>query len=276
MRFMLIRKADPQTEQGVLPSQELLAAMADYNARMVEAGVFVDGNGLRPSTEGARVEFHNGEPVVIDGPFAETKELLAGYSVLEVDSLAEAIAWAKQWPTLDSNGNARLELRPYFSLADFEPGQGLAQHQQLAKVPDGMNVHLAFAGNCREAMAFYAEVTGGELEQILTYGETPAAADVPASLHDRIIHASLNLRGRKLMGADMQLEDYEPPRGMQVQLDYKDPEQAARTFDALAAGGKIFMPLAQTFFAYRFGMLTDRFGINWMINCTQDKSLQSA
>ncbi|HLT13154.1 MAG TPA: YciI family protein, partial [Marinobacter sp.] len=80
MKYMMMRKADADTERGILPSQEILQAMADYNERLMQAGVFVNGNGLRPSSEGCRVEFHNGAPLVTTGPFDQTGELLAGYS----------------------------------------------------------------------------------------------------------------------------------------------------------------------------------------------------
>ncbi len=267
MKYMLIRKADEATERGELPSQDLLAAMAEYNEKMVRAGVFVDGNGLRPSSEGCRVEFHDGEPVVMDGPFTETKELLAGYSVLEVDSLEEAVEWAKQWPAMDNDGNARLELRRYFTMADFEQGHGLDKHLQQAALPAGLNVHLSFAGNCLEAMQFYAEVTGGHLEAVMTYADTPAAEQMPKTMQDKVIHASLNIRGRRLMGADAPAERYEAAKGMQVQLEYTDAEQAERVFRQLAEGGQTVMPFDQTFWAYRFGMAIDRFGVPWMINC---------
>jgi len=267
MKYMLIRKADMETEKGVLPTEEVLQAMADYNERMAQAGVFVTGDGLRPSREGCRIEFRNGEPLVTDGPFAETKELLAGYSVLEVDSLEEAIDWAKQWPPEDSDGNATLELRRYFTLEDFEPGPGLDKHRTLSQLPLEMNVHLTFPGNCRGAMAFYADVTGGRVESMITYGETPAAEDTPPDRHDDIIHASLNLRGRRLMGADMAGDCYQAPQGAQVHLEYQDPEQAERVFRQLCEGGSTIMPFEQTFWAHRFGMARDRFGIQWMISC---------
>lgn len=123
MRYMLMRKADAATEAGELPSQALLGAMADYNRRMLEAGVFVYGNGLRPTREGCRLQRRGGEMQVTAGPFAPTETLLAGYSVLEVDSLEEAIDWARQWPQEDAD--VTLELRRYFSLEDFEAGPGL-------------------------------------------------------------------------------------------------------------------------------------------------------
>lgn len=115
-------------------------------------------------------------------------------------------------------------------------------------------------------MQFYADVTGGQLECLLTYAETPAAEHVPPALHDHVIHASLNLRGRRLMGADMAADGYTPPQGVEIQLEYRDIEQAARTFAQLAEGGKIVMPFEATFWSPGFGMVTDRFGVGWMVN----------
>lgn len=266
MKFMLIRRADTNTENGVMPSQELLADMAAYNQRLTEAGVFLGGDGLHPTSDGCLIRFDNGTPTIIPGPFSHPSERVAGYSILEAPTLEEAIHWARQWPTQDADGNVTLELRRYFSLEDFEPGAGIEQHRNLARVPDAMNVHVAFPGTCREAMQFYAEVTGGQLECLLTYAETPAAEHVPPALHDHVIHASLNLRGRRLMGADMAADCYTPPQGVEIQLEYQDIEQAARTFAQLAEGGKIVMPFEATFWSPGFGMVTDRFGVGWMVN----------
>ena len=105
MRFLILRKADPDTEAGVMPGEALLAAMARYNEAMIEAGVMVDGMGLKPSSRGARVQFRDGLPVVSDGPFAETRELLAGFTLIEVASREEALAWVRRWPREDGNGN---------------------------------------------------------------------------------------------------------------------------------------------------------------------------
>lgn len=269
MKYMLMRKADADTEKGVLPSEEVLQAMADYNERMLNAGIFVSGEGLRPSREGCRIQLGEGEPLVTDGPFSETRELLAGFTVLEVESMEEAIAWAKQWPPED--GHATLELRRFYGVEDFNPGPAIDKHkamgEQLARMPAEMNVHVPFDGNCRDAMAFYADVIGGHLESMITFGETPAAEDTPEDWHDRIVHASLNIRGRRLMGADMAGECYTRPQGVQVHLEFEDPERAGEVFARLADGGHIIMPFEQTFWAYRFGMTTDRFGLGWMISC---------
>ncbi len=131
MRFMIIRKADPETEAGAMPSEELITAMARYNEELVNAGVMVGGDGLQPSAKGARIKFSGGEPTVIDGPFTEAKELVAGFTLIEVASREEAIEWMKRWPTIDGHGNVQLELRQVYELSDFGESEGLEHHARL-------------------------------------------------------------------------------------------------------------------------------------------------
>jgi len=122
MRFMMLLKADKTTESGALPTSQDLEAMGKYNEELVKAGVLLDGAGLHPSSKGARVTFHNGKPTVTDGPFAETKELIAGYWMIQVKSKEEAIEWAKRVPfdRLPSDGRTpQIELRQMFELSDF-------------------------------------------------------------------------------------------------------------------------------------------------------------
>ena len=119
MRFMIIRKADAQTEAGVLPNEEMLAAMGQYMKEVSDAGVFLAGEGLKPSSVSTRVTFTNGKPHVIDGPFAETKELIGGYLLIRVSSMEEAIEWAKRWPALDAQNGLQLEIRPLYEEDDF-------------------------------------------------------------------------------------------------------------------------------------------------------------
>ncbi len=119
MRFMILRKADARTEAGVLPNQELLAAMGRYMEELGKAGVLLDGEGLHPSSKGTRVSFSGGRPTVIDGPFTEAKELIAGYLTIQVKSREEAIEWARRWPPLDADGEIQLEIRQVFEAEDF-------------------------------------------------------------------------------------------------------------------------------------------------------------
>src|SRR5262245_48076231 len=117
MRFMMLLKADKNTEAGQLPSAEDLAVMGKYNQQLIDAGVLVDGQGLQPSSKGARVTFPGGKPKVTDGPFVETKELIAGYWMINVTSKEEAIEWAKKVPfhMLPTNeGTPEIEIRQVF------------------------------------------------------------------------------------------------------------------------------------------------------------------
>lgn len=118
MRVMVLIKATEQSEAGELPSQELLEQMTAFNEELVKAGVMLAGEGLHPSSEGARVEFSGSERKVIDGPFAETKELLAGYWVWQVKSMDEAIEWAKRIPN-PTGEHGLVEVRPVFEADDF-------------------------------------------------------------------------------------------------------------------------------------------------------------
>jgi hypothetical protein len=116
MRVMVLVKADEQSEAGVMPSEELLTDMTNYNEELVKAGVMLAGEGLHPSSKGVRVRFSGAERKVIDGPFAETKELVAGYWLWQVKDMDEAIEWLKRAPF---DGGTEIEIRPVFESDDF-------------------------------------------------------------------------------------------------------------------------------------------------------------
>ena len=122
MRFMVMVKADANTEAGVLPTAADFEAMGKFNEELIKAGVMKDGAGLQPSSKGARVSFRGGAPTVTDGPFAETKELIAGYWIWEVKSKQEAIEWAKKIPfkQLPGDGVTGVEIRQFYELEDFK------------------------------------------------------------------------------------------------------------------------------------------------------------
>lgn len=132
MRFMVMVKATKDSEAGVMPSEELLAAMAKFNEELVKAGVMLDGNGLQRSAKGARVRFSGDKRTVIDGPFAETKELVAGYWVLQCQSLEEAIAWIKRCPN-PHNEDSEIEIRQMFELEDFGASEAVEHHRRLSE-----------------------------------------------------------------------------------------------------------------------------------------------
>ena len=127
MRFMMLVKADKNSEAGILPDEKLLAEMGKYNESLLKAGVLLAGDGLQPTSKGARVKFSAGKPKVTDGPFTETKELVAGYWVIQVKSKEEAVEWAKRVPFHEGE----IEIRQVFELSDFPAGEAVEHHAQL-------------------------------------------------------------------------------------------------------------------------------------------------
>jgi hypothetical protein len=132
MRFMVIVKATKDSEAGKMPSEELLGAMAKFNEEMVKAGVMLDGNGLQPSSKGARIRFNGSQRTVIDGPFAETKELIAGYWMIQVKSKQEAIDWIKRCPN-PHEGESEIEIRQVFELEDFGQSPAVEHHREIGE-----------------------------------------------------------------------------------------------------------------------------------------------
>jgi hypothetical protein len=134
MRFMMIVKASPDSEAGKMPSEELLAAMGKYNRELISAGVLVDLAGLHPSSNAVRIKFRGWKRIVTDGPFAETKELIAGYWIIQVNSMEEAVAWAKRAPDPHGEGQeAEIEIRQLFELEDFQPSEAVVRARELGK-----------------------------------------------------------------------------------------------------------------------------------------------
>jgi hypothetical protein len=130
MRFMVMVKATKDSEAGKLPSEEMLSAMAKFNEELVKAGVMLDGNGLQSSAKGARVRFSGPKRTVVDGPFAETKELVAGYWILQCKSLAECVEWIKRCPN-PHEGESEIEIRQLFELEDFGESPAVEHHRKL-------------------------------------------------------------------------------------------------------------------------------------------------
>ena len=137
MRVMVMVKANPETEAGVMPSEELLTAMGKYNEERVKAGVMLAGEGLQPSSKGARIKFSGNKRTVVDGPFAEAKELIAGYWLWQVKSLDEAIEWAKRCPN-PTGADGELEIRQIFEADDFGPEFTPELREQERRLAEGM------------------------------------------------------------------------------------------------------------------------------------------
>jgi PhnB protein len=130
-----------------------------------------------------------------------------------------------------------------------------------------VNPYLLFTGQCEAAFSFYAKCLGGKIEAMIPHEGTPAAEDVPPEWRKKILHASLSLGDSILMASDAPPSYHEKPQGFSVSLRVKQPAEAERVFHALAENGTVRMPIQETFWAVRFGMLVDQFGIPWMINC---------
>ena len=132
-----------------------------------------------------------------------------------------------------------------------------------------LNPYLFFDGQCETAFKFYERVLGGKIEAMMPHEGTPAAEHVPPQWRGKILHARLIVGGEVLMGSDAPPDRYEAMKGFSVTLGIADPKEAERIFHALAENGTVRMPMQQTFWAVRFGMLIDQFGTPWMINCEQ-------
>ena len=132
MRFMIIVKATADSEAGVMPAEPLLQEMASFHEELAKAGVLLDGSGLKPSSAGWRVRYRDGKRQLIDGPFAETKELIAGYTLIQVRSRDEAIEWARRFPApMGPLADAEIEVRPLFELEDFAPSPSIERLREM-------------------------------------------------------------------------------------------------------------------------------------------------
>jgi hypothetical protein len=132
MRFMIIGKATKESEAGIMPKPEAFEAMQQYHEELVKAGILLAAEGLSSSAKGARVKFSGDKRTVIDGPFTETKELIAGFTIIQVKSLEEAIEWVKRAPNLSPNGEAEVEIRKVMDIEDF--GDDFTPNEEIAKV----------------------------------------------------------------------------------------------------------------------------------------------
>ena len=139
-----------------------------------------------------------------------------------------------------------------------------------------MNPYLSFDGDCEAAFKLYERCLGGRVGQIFRYAGSPMANEAPAGWEDKVMHGSITIGAQVLMGADIAPERYEPPSGFSLSLQIEEPADAERMFHELAKDGRVVMPLEKTFWAARFSVLVDRFGIPWMINCEASEEAAGA
>jgi uncharacterized glyoxalase superfamily protein PhnB len=269
MRFMIIVKGDERVEGGDLPRDEDIAAMADFHEELAHAGVLVDANGLQPTSKGFRVQYDGEQRKVIDGPFAETRELIGGYTMIRVDSREQAEAWARRFPNPAGAGNpCEIEVRQLFELDDFEPSEAVERFRKLEADNQGDNLKLSapvphlVVGDGQAAVDFYRRAFGAVL-----------AEEHFADDGKRYMHAELRMgEGRVFMHDEF--PEFEGCGGAvsPVKLEsasctfHLDTDDADATWQqAVDAGAEVVMPLENQFWGMRYGQLRDPFGYLWSI-----------
>jgi len=131
MRFMFIVKGNADSEAGRMPEESMFAAMADYHEALAKAGALVDASGLQPTSKGARIKYSGGKQTVIDGPFTESKEIVAGYTIIQTNSREEAMDWARRFPAPMPGGEGEIEIRQLYELDDFEPSPAIERFRKM-------------------------------------------------------------------------------------------------------------------------------------------------
>jgi uncharacterized glyoxalase superfamily protein PhnB len=274
MKVMVIVKATKSSEAGELPSEELLAAMGAFNEELVKAGIMKAGEGLKPSSHAKRVHFHGDNRTVTDGPFIETKELIAGFWLWEVASMQEAIDWVKRCPN-PMVEESDIDIRPVYGIEDFaasDPEGEVRAHEEFLSRAVSLQAatvqpYLFFSGRCEEALAFYEKALGATVEMKLRFNESPDSVPdgmLQAGFENKIMHASFRIGTMTVMASDG-CDDKSKFDGFRLALSVPDEATAASAFNALAEGGKVDMPLARTFWSPCYGMVTDKFAMGWMV-----------
>jgi len=273
MRVIVFVKATPSSEAGLMPSQQLFADMGRYNEELAKAGILKDGAGLHPTAKAVRVRFSGSERTVINGPFAETKELVAGYWLWEVASMEQAIEWLRKCPN-PMPETSEVEIRPFYEAADFAEVLTPELRAQEARVEAmaamqraQLQPYLFFNGRCADALAFYASALHATVGMVLRWNESPEPPPpgmLAAGFEDKIMHCQFTVGGTTVLASDG-CGGNPAFDGFRLALSVPDAATADHAFNALADGGRVDMPLAKTFWSPRYGMVTDRFGIGWMV-----------
>lgn len=269
MRFMVLIKADKNSEAGQMPDEQLLTEMGNFNEELVKAGVMLSGEGLHPSSKGARVRFSGKERSVVDGPFAQTKELIAGFWIWQVKSREEAIEWVKRCPN-PMGENSEVELRQIFESEDF----GAELTPELRAQEDRLRAELATpkvepVPESRGAIPYL--VIRGAADAIGFYQQVLNAAlvfrlDAPDG---KVMHAEMTIGPARFMLSEERPE-YQALSPISVggtgsSVMAYVPDVDAAMARALAAGATQGMPVADQFWGDRCGSITDPFGHQWMI-----------
>lgn len=274
MRVMVIVKATESSEAAHMPDEKLMADMGKFNEELVNAGIMKAGEGLKPSSEGVRVRFSGSGRTVTDGPFAETKELIAGFWLWEVKSMAEAVEWVRRCPNPMAE-DSDIEIRPLYEIEDFaqvDPEGELRDHEAVLRsrtaTTDGLvQPYLFFGGRCEEALAFYKQAIGATVTMLMRFNESPVPppeGTLPEGFENKVMHASFDVGKMTIMASDGCGDDAKFA-AFRLALSVPTEADADTVFNALAEGGQVDMPLDKTFWSPRYGMVTDKFGVGWMV-----------
>ncbi|TWU58887.1 hypothetical protein Poly51_16670 [Rubripirellula tenax] len=274
MRVMVIVKATKGSEAGVLPSERLLAEMGLFNEQLVNAGVMKAGEGLKPSSEAKRIRFHGSDRAVTDGPFAETKELIAGFWLWEVANMEEAVEWVKRCPN-PMLEDSDIDIRPVYEAEDFaesDPTGELRKQEdslgsQVSLRDAIVTPYLFFGGRCEEALDFYEQAIGAKVVMKMRFDESPDPLPdgmVPPGFESKIMHATVTMGRTNIMVSDG-CDQKAKFNGFRIALSVSTEQAADKAFESLAEGGAVDMPLVQTFWSPRYGLVTDKFGVGWMV-----------
>ncbi|MEZ6112671.1 MAG: YciI family protein [Pirellulaceae bacterium] len=273
MKVVVFVKASKSSEAGEMPSEQLLADMGRFNEELFRAGVMKDGAGLHPTSKAVRVRFSGNNRTVIDGPFAETKELVAGYWIWEVSSLEEAVEWVKKCPN-PMPEESDIEIRPLFEADDFGEAMTPELREQEAKLEAAISMekatvrpYLFFGGRCEEALEFYKRALQAKIGMVMRFDESPEPTPpgmLESGFETKIMHSEFQVGEMTVMASDG-CDSRSNFDGFRLALSVPTEMDADRVFNALSDGGTVDMPLVKTFWSPRYGMVTDKFGVAWMV-----------
>lgn len=274
MRVMVLVKATKSSEAGEMPGEQLMADMGKFNEELVKAGIMRAGEGLKPSSEGARVRFSGEDRSVMDGPFMETNELVAGFWLWEVDSMEQAVEWVKRCPN-PMLEDSDIEIRPLYEWEDFaasDPQGKWRDHEAglrdaIAMGESTTQPYLFFGGRCEEALDHYQRVLHAKRGMLMRWSQSPDPLPegmLAEGFEDKVMHADFTVGSARIMASDGcgETTRFE---GFRLALSVSGEALARRLFDALAEGGQVDMPLTKTFWSPCYGMVTDKFGVGWMV-----------
>lgn len=277
MKVMVMVKATPSSEAGIMSGEKFEKMMQDmgrFNEELVAAKIMKAGEGLKPTSQAVRVHFSGDKRTVTDGPFAETKEQVAGYWIWEVKSMEEAIEWVKKCPN-PMFEDSDIDIRPVYGMEDFahaDPTGEVARGEErmlnaMASQEAIVHTYLFFGGRCDEALEFYKQAIGAKVGMVMRFNESPEPAPpgmLEPGFEKKIMHCEFTVGNATIMASDGCKSEGQLS-GFRLTLTVPTAEEAKRLFKALADGGKVDMPLTPTFWSPLYGQVTDKFGVGWMV-----------